>query len=220
MVCHAVRALADVGVTEAVLVTDDPGPFRGLLGTGSGWPIYYERQARAGGVAHALALAHRMLPRSEPVAVILADNLWGSSLRRVANGFETGAKVALHCRTAGDPILHESGVPRLSMTGEIMEIVEKPTEPPSTYVATGFYCFDVTVWDRLKKLQPSARGELEITDLLNLYAADDELDYTVISGWWMDAGSSIQAYYAACDKVRSEDLANRLARGVRATIKP
>ncbi len=104
--------------------------------------------------------------------------------------------------------LSHLGVAQMNGTSRIERIIEKPAEPPSDLAVTGIYFYDSTVWDVLPRLKPSARGELEITDVNNWYVEHGQLEYDVLPGFWGDAGESIDAYYAVNDHVR-ENGANR-----------
>ncbi len=99
--------------------------------------------------------------------------------------------------------LRHLGVPELDGNGKVVHIVEKPELPPSNYGVTGIYCYDATVFDVIKTLEPSGRGELEITDVNNHYVAQGAMAYDVLEGFWGDAGESIDAYYAVNDFVRA-----------------
>ena len=135
---------------------------------------------------------------------MLADNIFGrsfvSSVRRFDEQPE-GARLLL--AEVKDPAhLRHLGVPELDESGRIVRIVEKPDDPPSTYCVTGVYLYDPGVFDVIRTLRPSGRGELEITDVNNHYVAEGLIDYDVQEGFWGDAGESIDAYYAVNDHVR------------------
>ena len=208
MVTYAIEALVGAGVTELMLVTGGThaGEFFRLLGNGHEWGIdrlFYAYQEKPGGIAEALGLTERYVERDQ-VVVMLADNVLESSLRGPVDNFraqEHGARILL-AREDDPEHLRHLGVPELDGDGRVQRIVEKPEQPPSAFAVTGIYFYDETVWDVLPTLQPSGRGELEITDVNNWYVDRGEMEYDVLEGFWGDAGESIDAYYAVNDFVR------------------
>jgi len=208
MVTYAIEALVGAGVTELMLVTGGThaGEFFRLLGNGHEWGIdrlFYAYQEKPGGIAEALGLTERYVERDR-VIVMLADNVLESSLRGPVENFraqEHGARILL-AREEDPAHLRHLGVPELDGAGRVQRIVEKPDEPPSAFAVTGIYFYDETVWDVLPTLQPSGRGELEITDVNNWYVERGEMEYDVLEGFWGDAGESIDAYYAVNDFIR------------------
>ena len=208
MVTYAIEALVGAGVTELMLVTGGThaGEFFRLLGNGHEWGIdrlFYAYQEKPGGIAEALGLTERYVERDR-VIVMLADNVLESSLRGPVDNFraqEHGARILL-AREDDPEHLRHLGVPELDGDGRVTRIVEKPEQPPSEFAVTGIYFYDETVWDVLPTLQPSGRGELEITDVNNWYVERGEMEYDVLEGFWGDAGESIDAYYAVNDFIR------------------
>ncbi|HXG75223.1 MAG TPA: sugar phosphate nucleotidyltransferase [Gaiellaceae bacterium] len=208
MVTYAIEALVGSGIGEIMLVTGGThaGEFFRLLGNGHEYGIdrlLYAYQERPGGIAEALGLAERFVDR-ERVVVVLADNVFERSLAPVVANFhaqEAGARIVL-ARESDPEHLRHLGVPELDGDGRLRRIVEKPVEPPSEFAVTGVYFYDGTVWDVLPRLEPSGRGELEITDVNNWYVEHDLMEYDVLEGFWGDAGESIDAYYAVNDFVR------------------
>jgi glucose-1-phosphate thymidylyltransferase len=200
MVSYAVEALTEAGVGELMLVTggDHVEDFRRLLGD----ELQYGRQERAGGIAEALGLARAFVGRDR-VVVMLADNIYAGSVAQTIANFKAqaeGARVLLaHVRETEH--LRNLGVPRLD-GGRIAEIVEKPTDPPSRLAVTGLYCYAPDVFDVIETLEPSGRGELEITDVNNHYVRAGTLEHDVFEGFWGDAGESIDAYYEVIDRMR------------------
>jgi glucose-1-phosphate thymidylyltransferase len=209
MVSYAIEALVRAGVTELMLVTGGThaGEFFRLLGNGEEYGIdrlQYAYQERPGGIAEALGLAERFVDRGR-VCVMLADNVLERTFRGTVDRFEAqdrGARILL-AREADPEHLRHLGVPELNGDGRIAGIVEKPAEPPSEYAVTGIYFYDGGVWDVLPMLQPSGRGELEITDVNNWYVEQGLMEHDVLEGFWGDAGESIDAYYAVNDFVRA-----------------
>jgi glucose-1-phosphate thymidylyltransferase len=207
MVTYAVEALVSAGIDELMLVTGGThaGEFFRLLGNGHDYGIdrlFYGYQEEAGGIADALALAERFVARDK-VCVMLADNIFERSLQPIVQNFEQqsqGARIALS-KVAQEEHLRHLGV--AVMAGErVTEIVEKPKSPPSRFAVTGIYFYDDQVWNVLPTLEPSGRGELEITDVNNWYVGRGEMEADVVDGFWGDAGESIEAYYEVNDFVR------------------
>jgi glucose-1-phosphate thymidylyltransferase len=207
MVTYAVEALVQAGIDELMLVTGGThaGEFFRLLGNGHEYGIdrlAYGYQEQAGGIAEALGLAQRFVG-GDKTCVLLADNIFEHSLRPIVENFERqahGARIVLS-RVAEQEHLRHLGV--ASMDGDrVAQIVEKPTAPPSDFAVTGVYFYDAQVWDVLPTLEPSGRGELEITDVNNWYVGQGEMQADVVDGFWGDAGESIDAYYAVNDFVR------------------
>jgi glucose-1-phosphate thymidylyltransferase len=208
MVTYAIEALVNAGVTELMLVTGGThaGEFFRLLGDGHAYGIdrlFYAYQEEEGGIAEALGLAERFVG-DDPVLVLLADNVFGRSLRPFVANFgaqERGARILL-ARLEEEEHLRHLGVAVVAGDGRVTQIVEKPASPPSSYAVTGIYGYDRQVWDVVSQLEPSARGELEITDVNNWYVERAEMESDVLEGFWGDAGESIDAYYAVNDHVR------------------
>jgi glucose-1-phosphate thymidylyltransferase len=214
MVTYAIEALVRAGVGEMMLVTGGThaGEFFRLLGNGHEWGIdrlLYAYQEKPGGIADALGLAERFAERGR-IVVMLADNVLERSLAEAVANFaaqERGARILL-AREEDPEHLRHLGVPELDGDGRIVRIVEKPDEPASPFAVTGVYFYDGGVWDVLPTLEPSGRGELEITDVNNWYVEQALMEYDVVEGFWGDAGESIDAYYAVNDFVRKHG-ANR-----------
>jgi glucose-1-phosphate thymidylyltransferase len=207
MVTYAVEALVQAGIDELMLVTGGThaGEFFRLLGNGHEYGIdrlAYGYQEQAGGIAEALGLAERFVG-GDKVCVMLADNIFEQSLRPIVENFDhqaAGGRIVLS-HVEEDEHLRHLGV--ASMAGDrVDQIVEKPLTPPSKYAVTGVYFYDAQVWEVLPTLQPSGRGELEITDVNNWYVGRGEMEADVVDGFWGDAGESIDAYYSVNDFVR------------------
>ncbi|MEO8289552.1 MAG: sugar phosphate nucleotidyltransferase [Gaiellaceae bacterium] len=207
MVLWAVESLVEAGVREIMLVTGGThaGEFLRLLGNGHEWGIerlFYAYQEKPGGIAEALGLAEQFIG-GDQVVVMLADNVYGDSIRPTVERFaaqKRGARVLL-ARVEEAEHLRHLGVPRLE-DGRIAEIVEKPDDPPGVHAVTGLYCYDADVWKVIKELEPSKRGELEITDVNNWYVQEGTIEFDTTEGFWGDAGESIEAYYAVSEWVR------------------
>ncbi|MEB4783690.1 sugar phosphate nucleotidyltransferase [Paenibacillus jamilae] len=190
MIFHSVSKLKQAGVHDILIVTgkEHMGDVVNLLGSGRemGVTFTYKVQDEAGGIAQALDLAEQFVGDDQMV-VILGDNVFEDDITPFVDNFRnqiTGAKILL--QQVQDP--HRFGVAELQ--GErIVSIEEKPKDPKSNYAVTGIYMFDHSVFEIVKTLEPSARGELEITDVNNAYIANGTLTYDVLQGWWTDAGT-------------------------------
>ncbi len=208
MISYGVEALVKAGVTEIMVVTGGThaGEFLRLLSNGHEFGVdrlLYAYQERAGGIAEALGLAAQFVGDDSAV-VMLADNLFGRSFAASVERFGDQGKGArlLLAEVLDKEHLRHLGVPEIDDSGQIVRIVEKPETPPSAYCVTGVYLYDPGVFDVIATLQPSRRGELEITDVNNHYIAEGLIAYDVLEGFWGDAGESIDAYYAVNDHVR------------------
>ena len=212
MISYSIEALVRAGIDEVMLVTGGThaGEFLRLLGNGHEHGLerlQYAYQEKPGGIAEALWLSERFCG-SDPVLVMLADNLVQYSFRSTVERFltqEKGARIILS-EAADASHLTNLGVPELDASGRIVRIVEKPEVPPSRYAVTGIYCYDPDVWKVISTLEPSGRGELEITDVNNWYVSAGAMQYDVLDGFWGDAGESIDAYYTVNDFVRSNGV--------------
>ncbi|HYZ18828.1 MAG TPA: sugar phosphate nucleotidyltransferase [Gaiellaceae bacterium] len=213
MVEYAIEALVRGGVTEIMVVTGGThaGEFLRLLGDGHAHGIdrlSYAYQEREAGIADALGLAERFAG-GERLLVMLADNVFERSIKPAIENFERqegGARIVLSREDDPEHLRH-LGVAELD-GDRVLRIHEKPESPPSEFAVTGLYFYDAAVFEFLPTLSPSARGELEITDVNNWYIDRGEMQYDVVEGFWGDAGESIEAYYAVNDYVR-EHGANR-----------
>jgi glucose-1-phosphate thymidylyltransferase len=207
MVTYAVEALVGAGITELMLVTGGThaGEFFRLLGDGHAYGIerlFYAYQEGEGGIAEALGLASRFV-EDDRVAVMLADNVFERSIRPAVENFtrqERGARILL-ARERDPEHLRHLGVAELN-GDRVARIVEKPNEPRSDLAVTGMYLYDPEVFEVIPTLEPSGRGELEITDVNNWYVERGMMEYEIVEGFWGDAGESIDAYYAVNDVIR------------------
>ncbi|MEK5166919.1 sugar phosphate nucleotidyltransferase [Paenibacillus sp. FSL R5-0527] len=190
MIFHSVSKLKRADITDILVVTgkDHMGDVVNLLGSGSdmGVSFTYKVQDEAGGIAQALGLAEQFVG-DDQVVVILGDNVFADDISPFVANFkkqQTGAKILI--QEVHDP--KRFGVPELQ-GNRIVSIEEKPQNPKSNYAVTGIYMFDHKVFEIVKTLKPSARGELEITDVNNAYIERGELTFDVLQGWWTDAGT-------------------------------
>ncbi len=190
MIFHSVYKLKSAGVEDILIVTgkDHMGDVVNLLGSGSdmGVNFTYKVQDEAGGIAQALNLAKHFVEEDQMI-VILGDNVFEDDITPFVKNFHTqviGAKILI--QEVHDP--KRFGVPEID-GDKIVSIEEKPQNPKSSYAVTGIYMFDHSVFDIIKMLKPSERGELEITDVNNAYIANGQLTYDILTGWWTDAGT-------------------------------
>jgi len=199
MIYFAVEQLAGAGMDRIMIVTggNHAGEFLRLLGNGSAFGLEhldYAYQDRAGGIAEALGLCE-WFAAGDPVAVLLGDNIFEHSIAPIVAAFRaqpSGARIAL--AEVENPSAYGVAVME---GGRLTRIVEKPADPPSRLAVTGFYCYDARVFEMVKELRPSGRGELEITDVNNRYLDLGELAYDVLPGYWADCGESIDMLYRA-----------------------
>jgi glucose-1-phosphate thymidylyltransferase len=191
MIFFPIRTLVAAGVTDIVLVTGrELDQFQELLGDGSGLgaTVSYAQQEGELGIADALGKA-RPLVGDERVVVILGDNIFQEDLSPYVDAFgkqASGAKLLLKQVALDDA--RRFGVVSLE-DGRVTGVIEKPADPPSDLVVTGCYMYDNRVFEIIEGLEPSARGELEITDVNNAYVASGDLTHDVLRGWWTDAGT-------------------------------
>ncbi|HEY0829485.1 MAG TPA: sugar phosphate nucleotidyltransferase [Bacilli bacterium] len=198
VIYYAVRKLRDAGILDILIVIGkhSAGAFLDFLGSGNefGVKITYKVQEESGGVAHALALARDFVGKKEKFVVLLGDNLFEDSLAGYVEQFKKqkdGAMVLL--KEVKDP--WRFGVPIL-VDSQIIWIEEKPTHPKSPYCVAGIYMYSGNVFDIISGINPSNRGELEITDVNNVYAAEGKLNFNLLNGWWTDAGTFDSLYEA------------------------
>ncbi len=192
MIHWPILCLVEAGITEVMIVSGGnfAGSFLQLLGNGREFglkDIHYTYQEGEGGIAEALSLAEHFVDRDR-VCVILGDNIFENSIKPIVDGFraqKSGGRIALTEVT--DP--QRFGVASLDANRKLTGIIEKPANPPSNYAVTGIYCYDDYVWEVIKTLKPSGRGELEITDVNNAYLRRGDLEYSILKGWWTDAGT-------------------------------
>jgi glucose-1-phosphate thymidylyltransferase len=190
MIYHAIYKLREADIQDILIVTgrEHMGDVVNLLGSGYefGVTFTYKVQDQAGGIAEALGLAESFVG-DDLMAVILGDNVFYDNISTYVQNYREqrlGAKILI--KEVNDP--ERYGVAELN--GErIISIEEKPKHPKSMYAVTGIYMYDSKVFDIVKSLKPSERGELEITDVNNAYIQRGELTYDVLSGWWTDAGT-------------------------------
>jgi len=191
MVYYPIEVLVEAGIKDIMIVTggDHAGNFLRLLGNGHDFGlkgINYAYQENEGGIAEALSLTEYFAD-GEKIVVILGDNLIEGSIKDEVKKFhnqDKGARILI--KDVESP--ERFGVVELD-GDKVIGIEEKPKQPKSNYAVTGIYMYDSQVFDLIKTLKPSERGELEITDVNNMYLSKGELEYSKLNGWWTDAGT-------------------------------
>lgn len=187
MIYYPLQTLIDAGLDEIMIVSGKghAGHFLELLGSGEEFGVHltYEIQEEAGGIAQALGLAGDFAD-DDTVAVILGDNIFQNNVREAVQSFESGAHVFLK----EVPDANRFGVAEIA-GDHIVSIEEKPAKPKSNYAVTGLYLYDNDVFEIISTLKPSGRGELEITDVNNEYIRQGTMLYSVLEGFWSDAGT-------------------------------
>jgi len=197
MVYYAIEKLKQMGVDSILLISGrgHAGHFLELLGGGAefGVKLFYEVQEEAGGIAQALSLAEDFVDQ-EKFAVMLGDNVFEDDLSPARSAFEASSDLAhIFLKTVEQP--QSYGVPRFE--GErIVEIQEKPKEPPSSFAVTGCYFYSPAVFEVIRQIKPSARGELEISDVNDAFVKEGRMGHTVLNGFWGDCGESIDGMMA------------------------
>ena len=199
MIYYSIQTLVDAGIRDIMIVTggNNAGDFLRLLGNGQGFGlkhINYTYQRGEGGIADALSLAEHFAD-NQKIVVILGDNVIEESIRKNVERFSRQAKGArILIKEVPDP--ERFGVIQLQGK-KIISIEEKPKKPKSNYVVTGIYMYDNQIFDIIRTLKPSWRGELEITDVNNAYLKKEQLYYDILDGFWTDCGLPETIYRAA-----------------------
>jgi len=207
MIYYPIQILAEAGIDDIMIVTggQHAGEFLRLLGNGSEFglkELHYTYQQGEGGIAEALGLTEDFID-NDKVVVMLGDNIIEDSLKEAVADFEkqeSGAKIFL--KEVPNP--EAFGVPEIS-GDKIVGIEEKPEKPKSGYAVIGIYMYDDTVFDIVKTLEPSARGELEITDVNNAYIRKGNMTYDILKGWWADAGESYDSLLEASKIIAAQE---------------
>ena len=191
MIFYPIQTLVNAGITDIMIVTggNSAGDFLKLLGNGKAFGLQhlnYTYQEGEGGIAAALSLVEHFAG-GEPVCVILGDNIIQGNICSAVESYRQqgqGAKILL--KKVPDP--QRFGVPQLDGQ-RVVRIDEKPVQPKSEFAVIGIYLYDARVFDIIKTLKPSGRGELEITDVNNAYIDRGEMTWDELEGWWSDAGT-------------------------------
>lgn len=190
MIDHIICKIKQAGIEDIMIVTgkEHMGSVVNLLGSGHEYNVNFtfRIQDQAGGIAEALGLCKEFV-NNDKCLVILGDNIFEDNIKPYIEDFikqDKGARILI--KEVSDP--ERYGVPALD-GDRILSIEEKPRHPKSRYCVTGIYMYDYRVFDIIKELNPSSRGELEITDVNNWYIRDGSLTFNVLKGWWTDAGT-------------------------------
>ncbi|KRE74612.1 sugar phosphate nucleotidyltransferase [Paenibacillus sp. Soil750] len=198
MIQYAIDKLSQAGIQDVLVITGKQSAslYVDYLGSGDlfGVNLTYKIQEKAGGIAQALALAEDFVGEGEKFVVILGDNLFLDPLQSMIETFyqqDEGAMVIL--KEVEDP--RRYGVATMKHN-QIERIIEKPEYPASPFAVTGIYLYDSSVFEIIKSQSPSARGEMEITDVNNVYAATGTLAHMFLTGWWIDAGTHESLFQA------------------------
>jgi len=206
MIYYPLKTLINGGIKEILIVSGagHAGDFLELLGDGHkfGVRLSYSVQEEAGGIAQALGIAEDFADEGK-VAVILGDNIYEDDIKQYVDDFknqEKGAKLFL--KKVSDP--ERFGVAEVQ-DGKIVSIEEKPKEPKSDLAVTGLYMYDNQVFDVVKTLKPSGRGELEITDVNNFYVNQGSATYETLNGFWSDAGK-FESLFQSAKFIREKGL--------------
>lgn len=201
MIYYPLQTLITAGIKDILIVSGPghAGDFLNLLGSGKdfGARFTYEIQDEAGGIAQALGMAERFAG-NESIAVILGDNVYQDDFSAAVSHFNSGAKIFLKEVENNKRF----GVPMLS-GNQVIGIEEKPAAPKSCYAVTGLYLYDPSVFEIIKTLKPSLRGELEITDVNNVYIQRNAMTYEIVNGFWSDAGT-FESLFSASQLVQSK----------------
>jgi glucose-1-phosphate thymidylyltransferase len=191
MVYYPIQTLVNAGIEEILLVTGgkNSGDFLRLLGNGRDFGLKhlnYAYQEGEGGIADALGLAE-YFASGEPICVVLGDNIIENNICEAVEKYKKqkrGAKILLK----EVPDAQRFGVAEIH-DHRVVGIVEKPAVPKSKYAVVGIYLYDATVFEKIRRLKPSGRGELEITDVNNFYVEESAMTFEILEGWWTDAGT-------------------------------
>ena len=210
MIYYPIQTLINAGINDILIVTggNSAGDFLKLLGNGKDFGlrhINYTYQEGEGGIAEALGLAE-FFAAGDKICVVLGDNIIEKNVRKAVEAFRKqkgGARILL--KEVPDP--ERFGVPELK-GDRIIKVEEKPKEPKSNYAVVGIYLYDASVFDVIKTLEPSHRGELEITDVNNRYIEKGLMSWDILEGWWTDAGT-FESLFRASTLV-AETGANKL----------
>jgi glucose-1-phosphate thymidylyltransferase len=200
MIYYPLQTLMDAGIKDIMIVSGrgHAGHFLELLGSGADVGVHFtfEIQEQAGGIAQALGLAEDFAD-NEDVAVILGDNIFQDNVCKALESFKSGARIFLK----EVPDAKRFGVAEIK-GNKIISIEEKPALPKSNLAVTGLYIYDTNVFEIIRTLKPSGRGELEITDVNNEYIRLGEMDFSMLQGYWSDAGT-FESLFRASELVRN-----------------
>ncbi len=209
MIYYPLYAFKKAGITDVLIVAGKghAGSFLELLGSGAelGMNLSYEVQEEAGGIAQALGLAEDFANKQK-IVVILGDNIVEDDIGPAVEKFENqGSGARIFLKSVPNPTSY--GVADI-VDGKLLKIIEKPANPPSDLAVVGVYMYDSQVFDVINNLHPSARNELEITDVNNFYLQKQSLEFDVLEGFWGDCGESFDSLLEASRLVQNSSLAN------------
>lgn len=199
MIYYPIEMLVEAGIRDILIVTggNNAGDFLRLIGNGEDFGlsrIHYAYQKGEGGIAEALGLAEEFVG-DDKVVVVLGDNILQNGIKKGVEAFsrqQRGSRIFL--KSVEHP--WEYGIAEIE-GNKIKRIIEKPQDPPTDLAVIGVYMYPPDVFSIIKTLKPSARGELEITDVNNAYIERDEMEYEIVEGWWLDAGENHEALLRA-----------------------
>ncbi len=207
MIYYPLETLLKAGIKDILIIVapDHAGDFLKLLGSGKefGCKFTYEIQDKPEGLAQAFMVGENFIGK-DSVTLILGDNVYEDDFSQAIQSFETGGRIFL--KEVSDP--ERFGVAAFDENKKVISIVEKPEQPESNYAVTGMYIYDNSVIAKAKALQPSARGELEITDLNNVYLNEGSLDVAFVEGKWLDTGT-FESLHEAITFARDRELAKK-----------
>lgn len=213
MIYYPIESMVKAGITEILISSssDHAGHFANLLKDGSDFGIrfYYAVQKNPkGGIANAILLAEEFT-KGEKLMVILGDNIFNTDLKSSASQLDAKEKGAIIYGVKMTSDLQQYGIIETDNNGKVISIEEKPEHPKSNIAQTGIYLYDHRVFDFIRKLKPSARGELEVTDLNNTYVKEGTLECKMLD-WWIDAGTShdelLHANNLVAEKVKNNSI--------------
>lgn len=204
MIFYPLETLLKAGIRDILVIVapDHAGDFLKLLGSGNefGCKFTYEIQDKPAGLAQAFIIGKNFIG-SDNVTMILGDNLYEDDFSEAVSTFKSGARV--FAKQVSDP--ERFGVVEFAPDKKVLSIEEKPEKPKSDFAVTGLYIYDNSVIQKAESLSPSARGEIEITDLNNLYLKDGTLDVATVSGRWLDTGT-FESLFEAIVFAREKEL--------------
>ena len=212
MIFYPLESMIRAGIKDVLIVTgpDHAGSFLNLLKSGKnfGLNLHYEIQEEASGIAQGISLAESFSD-GERLLVILGDNIFGYNLKNTMENFKKREKGAMVFGIKMPTESRQYGVIEVGKDNKVISIEEKPEKPKSNLAQTGIYMYDKRVFEFIRKLRPSKRGELEVTDLNNCYVAENTMECKIID-WWIDAGTShdelLRANNMVAQKVKNNDL--------------
>ncbi|MCL5114139.1 MAG: sugar phosphate nucleotidyltransferase [Patescibacteria group bacterium] len=212
MIYYPLEAMQRAGIKEVLIITgpDHAGAFLNLLKSGDqfGLRLSYEIQQEAGGISQGIALSESFADEQK-ILVILGDNIFTYNLKNSVEKFEKKAKGAMVFAIKMPTESKQYGVVDLGENNKVLSIEEKPENPKSNLAQTGIYMYDNRVFEFIRKLKPSKRGELEVTDLNNFYVKEGAMECKIID-WWVDAGTSydelLRANNFVAEKIKAGEL--------------